>query len=162
MCRFCRHLGKMRATYQGRIQTRRRIACLPTIFEVVNEEIGTLNSTDDSRLPLHQCCEYKREAKEKNDRVGKVLCKTTSRSMVLTMEIEATSRTLTQFNTHMRTVYPDFFPETTFSCSSSISMQSARVLNQNACLGRKLLKVGGKQECFEKQRGIAAWLKFFG
>ena len=151
----------MRATYQGRIQTRRRIACLPTIFEVVNEEIGTLNNTDDSRVPLHQRCEYRREAKEKNDRAGKVLCNTTNPSMVLTTDIEATSRTLTQCNTHMRTVYPDFFPETTF-CSSSISMQSTRVLNQNACLGLKLLKVGGKQECFEKQRGIATWLKFFG
>lgn len=161
MCRFCRHLGKMRATYQGRIQTRRRIACLPTIFEAVNEEIGTLNNTDDSRLPLHQRCEYKREAKEKNDRVGKVLCKATSRTMVLSMDIGATTRTITQCNTHMRTVYPDFFPETTF-CSSSISMQSTGVFNQNACLGIKLLKIGGKRECFEKQRGIAAWLKFFG
>ena len=148
----------MRATYQRRIQTRRRIACLPTIFEVVNEEIGTLNNADDSRLPLHPRCEYKREAKEKNDRVGKVLCKTASRSMVLTMDIETTTRTFTQCNTHMRTVYPDFFPEMTF-CSSSISMQSTRVFDQNACLEEK---VGGKQECFEKQRGIAAWLKFFG
>lgn len=161
MCRFCRHLRKMRANYQGRIQTRRRIACLPTIFEVVNEEMGTLNNTDDSRMPLHQRCEYKREAKEKNDRVGKVLSKTASRSMVLTMDIEATSRTLTQCKTRMRTVYPDFFPETTFG-SSSISMQSTRVSNKNACLGLKLFKVGGKQECFEKERGIAAWLKFFG
>ena len=162
MCKVCKYLGKMRrAAYQGRIQTRRRIACLPTIFEVVNEEIGTLNNTDDSRLPLHQRSEYKRESKEKIERVGKVLCKTTSRGMVLTIDVEATTRTLTQCNTHMRAVYPDFFPETTF-CNSSISVQSTRVFNQNACLGLKLLKVGGKQECFEKQRGIAAWLKFFG
>ena len=146
-----------RAAYQGRSQTRRRIACLPTIFEVVNEEIGTLNNTDDSRLPLHQRCECNGELKEKNERGEKVLCKTTSRSMVLTIDIEATTRTLT----HMRAVYPDFFPETTL-CNSSISMQSTRVFNQNACLGLKLLKVGGKQEWFEKQRGIAAWLKFFG
>ena len=145
----------MRASYEGRIQTRRRIACLPTIFEVVNEEIGTLNNTDDSRLPLHQRCEYKREAEE--NRAGKVLFKTTNRSMALTMDTEATSRTLTRCTTHMRTVYPDFFPETTFF-SSSILMQSTRILNENACLGLKLLKVGGK----EKQRGIAAWLKFFG
>ena len=149
----------MRATYQGRVQTRRRIACLPTIFEVVNEEIGTLNNTDDSRLPLYQRCEYEREAKEKNDHEGKVLCKATSRSMVLAMDTDAT--TLTQCKTHMRTVYPDFYPETTFS-SSSFSMQSTKVFNPNACLGLKLLDVGGKQEYFEKQRGIAAWLKFFG
>ena len=151
----------MRATYQGRVQTRRRIACLPTIFEVVNEEIGTLNNTDDSRLPLYQRCEYEREAKEKNDYVEKVLCKATSRSIVLAMDTDATTRTLTQCKTHMRTVYPDFYPETTF-CSSSFSMQSTRDFNPNACLGLKLLDVGGKQECFEKQRGIAAWLKFFG
>lgn len=161
MCRFADTLGKSDAAYQGRTQTRRRIACLPTIFEVVNEEKGTLNNTDDSRLPSQQRFEYKRESEEKHDRVGKVLCKTTNRNMVLTMDIEATTRTLRQCNTHVRTVYPDFFPETT-CYSSSISMQSIRVFNQNACLGLKLLKVGGKQECFEKQRGIGAWLKFFG
>lgn len=143
------------------IKAKFRIACLPTIFEVVNEEIGTLNNTDDSRLLLYQRCEYKRESKEKNARLGKVLCETTSRRVVLTMDIEATKRTLTQCNTHMRAVYPDFFPEMP-SYNSSISMQSTKVFNQNAYLRLKLLKVDGKQECFDKQRGIAAWLKFFG
>lgn len=153
----------MRATYQGRVQTRRRIACLPTIFEVVNEDIGTLNNTDNSRLPLNQRCEYEslREAKEKNDCVRNVLCKATNRSLESTMDTDTTTRTLSRCNTRMQTVYPDFRPEMTF-CSSSFSMQSTRVFNQNACLGLKLLNGGGKQECSEKRRGIAAWLKFFG
>lgn len=173
MCRFANTFNKRDAVdnpCQGRIQTRRRIACLPTIFEVVNEEKGTrLSNTDESGLPLVQGFEYERESKEKeggekHDHAEGVMWKTTSRRMALSMNIDAAKRPFSQRNIEMRTAYPDFFPgysEKTCCCANS-SIQSIRVYHQNACFGLKSLKIGRKEDVFEKQKGIAAWLKFFG
>lgn len=150
-------------TYTGKINTRRKIACLPTIFEVVNEEKATPNSTE-SRLSLRQGLEYEKESKEKNNNAEKALCKKPRRSFVLKMDIEATNRKLSQCNTHMRTAYPDFLPghQDTTCCGDSNSIQSIRTYRKKACFGLKPVKLCEKQDIFEKQRGIAAWLKFFG
>lgn len=148
----------------GRISTRRKIACLPTIFEVVNEEKAALDDAYGSRLPSRQGLGYKRESKKKRNNKDDLMCTTLGRSLVLRMDIEATKGKLFQCNTHERTSYPDFYPEYPWKtcCSNNISIKSIRVYHQNACSGLCPVKLGGRQAMFEKESGIALWLKFFG
>lgn len=149
--------------YKGRINARRKIAFLPTIFEVVNEEKATPSCTVETRLPSKQRFEYERESKERCDNAEVVMCKKPRRNFLF-MDIETTKRTLGQCNTHIRTAYPEFFPryQRMTCCGDNISIQSIRAYHKNACSGLKPAKRGEKQDTFEKQRGIAAWLKFFG
>lgn len=144
---------------KGRISTKRKIACLPTIFEVVNEEKGALDDAYGSRLPSRQGLEYKRESKKKHNNVEDLMCTTLGRSLV-----EATKGMRFQCNTHERASYPDFYPEYPWKtcCSNNISIKSIRVYHQNACSGLSPVKLGERRAMFEKQSGIAAWLKFFG
>lgn len=145
-------LGDNPLAYKGKINTRGKIACLPTIFEVVTEEKATPNNTDESLLLLSQGFEYERETKEKNNNAEEAMCKKPRRSFVLRIDIEASNRKVSQCNTHMRTAYPDFFP----------GYQEKTCCRKNACFGLKTDKLGENKDIFEKQRGIAAWLKFFG
>ena len=165
MCRFAKSFHKrdaMNLTHHG---IRRRFTCMPTIFEMENEETSVVNDIDESESPLVQNLECERKSKEtkrgeKHDHhdVEDVMRKTTSRRNMLRMDTDAAiDRQCSQRKTHMGSVFSEFHSTRKTGCDL-ISIQKIRVYHQNSCLGLKSIK----QDVFEKQTGIAAWLKFFG
>ena len=150
----------MNLTHRG---IRRRFACMSTIFEMENEETSVVNDTDESESPLVQNLECERKSKktereEKHDHVEDVMRKTTNRRNMLHTDTDAAiDRQCSQRKTHMGSVFSEFHSTRKTGCDH-ISVQKIRVYHQNSCLGLKSIK----QDVFEKQTGIAAWLKFFG
>lgn len=184
MCRCANAFSKCDSldnSCQNRVHhTNRRISllrstCLPTIFEAVDEGKGASASGDESRvnitpLQLMPSFGFKDESGRKgmarsSTDEGFFRSSTHSRRVVLSMGIHAME---THWNmqcarhAHVRSTFPEFFRteySMTTTCNGSYrSLQSGTAYHQSACVGRR----AGKQDAFEKQLGIAAWLKFFG